>query len=40
MSNTVLTERKEAALPLSLRKVQKIYRTGPRKKGGVEAGSL
>ena len=37
MSNTVLTERKEAALPLSLRKVQKIYRTGPRKKGGVEA---
>lgn len=37
MSNTVLTERKEAALPLSLSKVQKIYRTGPRKKGGVEA---
>ena len=37
MCHTVLTERKEAALPLSLSKVQKIYRTGPRKKGGVEA---
>ena len=37
MSDTVLTDRLEAALPLSLRKVQKIYRTGPRKKGGVEA---
>lgn len=37
MSNTVLTERKEAALPLSLRKVQKIYRTGKRERFSVEA---
>lgn len=37
MSSTELHERKEAALPLSLRKVQKIYRTGPRNRGSVEA---